>query len=148
MRIREAELNGDVLETLIAFSRDWEREDSCYGYRANEPADIAGNRVFLAEENGKVLGYLFGKRSEAKNMTSIMPDRSPFFEIMELYVIPSRRSGGVGKALMQHVENAVRPELDYLLLSTATKNWRAILHFYIEMAGMEFWSATLYKKLS
>ena len=148
MTVYETELTDRVLEALIAFSRDWEAEDSCYGYRANERSDIEGSRVFLAEEDGAIVGYLFGKRSEAKNMTSIMPEGTPFFEILELYVVPSHRSKGVGRALMQHVENTVKPELDYLFLSTATKNWRAILHFYIEMTGMEFWSAALYKKLT
>ena len=148
MVIYEAAPDDAVFDRLIAFSRDWEAERSCYGYRANEREDIVGNRVFLAEEDGAVLGYLFGKRSEAKNMTSIMPEGTPFFEVMELYVVPARRSEGVGHALFRYVENAVQPELDYLLLSTATKNWRAILHFYIDMVGMDFWSATLFKKLN
>ena len=148
MQIREAMLDEAVMDTLLSLSRDWEAEGSCYGYRANEREDIVGNRVFLAEEDGAVLGYLFGKRSEAKNMTSIMPEGTPFFEVMELYVVPARRSEGVGQALFRYVENAVQPELDYLLLSTATKNWRAILHFYIDMVGMDFWSATLFKKLN
>jgi hypothetical protein len=33
------------------------------------------------------------------------------------------------------------------MLSTATKNARAILHFYLDELGMEFWSARLFKSL-
>ena len=62
MLLREAELNDAVLETLIALSKDWEAEQSCHGYRANARADIEGNRIFLAEADGAVVGYLFGKR--------------------------------------------------------------------------------------
>ena len=51
MKIYETELTGHVLEALIAMSVDWEAEKSCYGYRANGKDDIAGNRIFLAEEN-------------------------------------------------------------------------------------------------
>ena len=40
-----------------------------------------------------------------------------------------------------------REEADFVLLSTATRNWRAILHFYIDELGMEFWSARLFKPL-
>ena len=34
-----------------------------------------------------------------------------------------------------------------MMVGTATKNYRAILHFYIDELGMEFWSARLFKRL-
>ena len=37
-------------------------------------------------------------------------------------------------------------EADYLTLSTATKDFQAVLHFYIDLLGMDFWSARLVKK--
>ena len=145
--IRETPLTEAVLETLIAFSRDWEAENSCHGYRANERADIEGMRVFLAEENSRVIGYLFGRPFRSEKASSIMPDGTPYFEIEELYVVPERRSRGVGRALMAAAEQAVKGEVEYIMLSTASKNWRAVLHFYIDEAGMEFWSARLFRKL-
>ena len=96
MRIYEAQKSNEIFHTLIALSEAWEKENSCYGYRANQKEDIEGNRVFLAEENGKVLGYLFGKLYPAKNMTSIIPENTPYFEVEELYVIPAHRSKGIG----------------------------------------------------
>ena len=42
----------------------------------------------------------------------------------------------------------MRPEAEYFVLGTATKNWKAILHFYLDEIGMDFWSARLFKKLS
>jgi GNAT superfamily N-acetyltransferase len=72
---------------------------------------------------------------------------TPVFEVEELYVCPALRSKGLGSALFRFAEQAVRHEADYMMLSTATKNWRAILHFYLEELGMEFWSARLFKKL-
>ena len=145
--IREATLTDELTETLIAFSRDWEAENSCHGYRANDRSDIEGNRVFLAEEGGRVIGYLFGKTSVSEKDSSIKPKGSVYFEIEELYVRPDYRSRGVGRALMAFAEAAVKGEAEYLMLSTATKNWRAILHFYIDEMGMEFWSARLFKKI-
>ncbi len=50
--------------------------------------------------------------------------------------------------MFRHVEAALTGEVSYLMLGTATKNWKAILHFYLEELGMEFWSARLFKKLS
>ncbi len=34
-----------------------------------------------------------------------------------------------------------------IFLSTAVKNYKSILHFYIDELGMEFWTARLYKKV-
>ena len=61
LNIYEVELDDIVLNRLISFSEDWAAENSCYGYRANDRSDIEGNRIFFAEEEGKTVGYLFGK---------------------------------------------------------------------------------------
>ena len=148
MRIYETELTSEVLETLIAMSVDWAAEMSCYGYRANEKSDIEGNRIFLAEEEGEVIGYLFGAPFESKNMKAVMPEGSRCFEVEELYVVPRFRSKGIGRALFAFAEDAVKDIADYMVLSTATKNWRAIFHFYLDELDMTFWSARLFKKIA
>ena len=147
MMIHEVFLNDKTLEQLIRFSEDWAAENNCYGYRPNAKADIEGNRVFFAEDDGTVTGYLFGKVYPSKQMTSIMPESTPYFEVEELYVVPERRSQGIGAELFRYMEEAVKPEAEYIVLSTATKNWKAIFHFYLEECGMEFWSARLYRKI-
>ncbi len=148
MNIHETDLNDALLTRLIALSARWEREDSCYGYRTNDRSDIEGSRIFVAEENGEVIGYLLRKESSSQNSTSIMADGTPYFEIEELYIIPSRRGQGIGSALYWEAENAaMRDGLQYVMLSTAAKDFRRILHFYIDEMGMEFWSARLFKKI-
>ena len=72
--VREAPLTEDALAALLALSRDWEAEGSCTGYRANVAEDLAGCRVFLAEAEGRVLGYLFGRHCPASRETSVMPE--------------------------------------------------------------------------
>ena len=68
-------------------------------------------------------------------------------EFRKLYVIPEKRSQGIGETMFRHVEDAVRSEAKYMILSTATKNWKAILHFYLDELDMQFWSARLFKEI-
>ncbi len=148
MRIHEAQLNDELLEDLIAMSADWEAENSCYGYRKNARSDIAGNRIFLAEQDGEVLGYLFGHTDKSERPSSVMAEGTTYFEIEELYVVPKHRSEGIGRALFRFVEREVQAMgIEYIMLSTATKNYKSILHFYIDEVGMEFWSARLFKRI-
>ena len=147
IKIYEAKLTPEVLALLIEMSEDWENEHSCHGYRANTREDIEGNRIFLAENQGKVVGYLFGHIDKTKDKTSIMDKDVPYFEVEELYVRPEFRNLKVGKMLFRYVEEAVSDNAEYLMLSTATKNWKAILHFYIDELDMEFWNARLFKKI-
>ena len=147
MEIREVELNESILDQLIRFSEDWTAEGSCYGYRPNTPSDIEGNRIFVAEEEGNIVGYLFGRSSKSTQMQSVMPEGTPVFEVEELYVAPERRSRGIGEKLFRFAEEAAAAEAEYMVLSTATKNWGAIFHFYIDELDMTFWSARLFKKI-
>ena len=77
-----------------------------------------------------------------------MAEGSDCFEVEELYVIPSRRSTGIGRKLFEVASDAVRSEAEYIILSTATRNWQAIFHFYLDELGMEFWSARLFKRIN
>ena len=147
MQIKETALCDRVASELIALSADWEAEDRCYGYRKNEYSSLEGNRIFVAEENGEIIAYLFGHPRKSKNQSAVVPDGTDYFEVEELYVKPEWRSRGVGSALFRYAEDQVKPEAEYLMLGTATKNFRAILHFYIDELGMEFWSARLFKRL-
>ena len=147
MIIHEVVLNKEVLDQLIHFSEDWSAENSCYGYRSNDKSDIDGNRIFFAEDGNTVIGYLFGKVYRSEQMKSIMPEGTPYFEVEELYVVPERRSQGIGAKLFRYTEEAVKSEADYMVLSTATKNWKAIFHFYLDELDMTFWSARLFKKI-
>ncbi len=147
MIIHEVFLDDEVLEQLIRFSEDWAAENSCYGYRPNDKTDIEGNRIFFAEDGGTVVGYLFGRVYPSKQMKSIMPEGTPYFEVEELYVVPERRSQGIGAKLFRYAEETVKTDAEYMVLSTAVKNWKAVFHFYLDELDMQFWSARLFKKI-
>ena len=69
------------------------------------------------------------------------------FDLSGRTALVTGSSRGIGKALFEFASAAVEDEADYIVLSTATKNWRAILHFYLDELDMEFWSARLFKRI-
>ena len=148
MEIREEALSEKLFEELIALSRDWESENSCRGYRENVRADLEGRRVLTARENGALIGYLFGEVCREEKGSSVLEKDLPYFELEELYVVPERRSQGIGRELFSFAEKTLGGEAACILLSTSTKDWRRILHFYLDELGMDFWSARLFKKLT
>lgn len=147
MTIAEMPLTDETEQTLLRLSAAWAAENSCRGYCANGHADLEGNRFFLAFHGDEPIGYLFGHVTNATKSSTVMAENTPFFEVEELYVIPEMRSHGVGRTLFRYAETAVRGDADFMVLSTATRNWKAILHFYLEELGMEFWNARLFKKI-
>ena len=147
LAVRETPLTDELLSELICFSEDWEAEQSCHGYRKNERPDIEGERIFTAFAEGEMIGYLFGHMEKAKNSSSIMPEGTPYFEVEELYVVPEKRSQGIGAKLFGYTEEAVKADADYMVLSTATKNWKAVFLFYLDELDMTFWSARLFRKI-
>ena len=77
-----------------------------------------------------------------------MPDGEKYFGIEEIYVIPSNRSLGIGKALMDYVNGVAKEDgYNYIFLVTSTKDWNKILNFYIKQCDMTFCCASLVKKL-
>ena len=135
------------IKRLLELSLMWEKEDSCYGYRANTEDDLK-DRYILAAYDNELIAYVFGKEEVQDKQTSLIDKNMHYFEIEELYVHPSYRSRGIGKQLMESLEKELKKKgQGMMMLNTATKNWKAIMHFYIDEIDMNFWSARLYKHL-
>lgn len=148
MELKESTLTEQLRAELIALSHDWEQEASCRGYRANTVEDLSGRRIFTARKDGELVGYLFGLLEREKNGNSVLKKDEAYFELEELYVKPAFRSQGLGRALYARAEQTLRHEASAILLSTATRDWRRILHFYLEELGMDFWSARLFHRIT
>ena len=136
------------VEELITLSKCWTDEDITRGYGVNGLDDIIDKRIFVAEENDAIIGYIFAKDGISKNYNSIMPDGEKYFGIEEIYVIPSKRSLGIGKALMDFAKEVAKSDgYKYVFLVTSTKDWNKILDFYINKCDMTFYCASLVEKL-
>lgn len=149
MKIVEIDLCTEALAEVIALSQDWEQENITWGLRANTEEDLAGMRIFAAYEGDRLTGYAAVSASATERPYSMVPTvGTRCWEIEELYVIPEMRGRGVGRALYMHAEEKAREDgAEFVFLSTATKDYRRILKFYIDEMGMEFWNARLFKKL-
>ncbi len=100
IEIREVQLDEEIFNRLIAFSTAWEQEHSCRGYCRNSREYIGANRIFLADIEGKTVGYLMGHAAKTEAASSVMPENTGYFLLEEIYVSPEMRSQGVGKGRM------------------------------------------------
>ena len=143
--IRKETLNEKTVPQLIELSRLWVEEDCSRGMVANTEEDLK-EPLYAAYDAERIVGYVFGHYYEQEKKTSYIGSGSRCFEIDELYVLPEYRSKGIGKQLFRAIEKEVKEQCEYLTLPTSTKDYRRILHFYVEEAGMDFYSAFLIKK--
>lgn len=138
------ELDEKTIQCLIALSKQWQEEGCSYGMVPNTKEDIK-EPLCVAVDNDEIVGYIFGHYYVTENRTSYIDPGSRCFTVDELYVRPECRSQGIGKELYRRIEKAVRDSCAYITLSTSTKDYKKILHFYVEELDMNFHSAFLIK---
>lgn len=147
IEIKKCEWNNNSIDAVMDLSRKWESEDLTYGYCANDQNDLIGSDLVAAYLGDEMVGYLFGKCTVLQEAIIPIEKGKKCFEIGEIYVTEKYRSKGIGQALFKFIENYYKQKADYITLSTATKNYKSILHFYIEKLDMNFWSAKLFKEI-
>lgn len=138
-------LDEDTISQLIALSGIWVNEECSYGMVVNEKADLK-EPLAVALDDARIVGYCFGEYFRQTRQTSYIPLDSCCFSLEELYVLPQYRGQGIGKTLFRMMEQKVSEKCEFVTLTTSTKNYKAILHLYVEELGMDFHSAFLIKK--
>lgn len=146
MKYELRKLNHDTIQQLIELSKKWQDEECSWGIIANIEEDIK-EPLFVAIDNDKIVGYIFGHYYVVENKTSYIEVGNKCFMIDEIYVLPTYRNKGVGKELFKLMETHIKEFCNYLTLSTSTKNYKSILHFYVDELDMNFHSAFLIKKM-
>ena len=136
------------MEAVIALTGVWEAENITYGLRKDTPDDLEGCAVWVAEDQGRIVGFAAGREDRHKRKTSILDENEAYFELEELYVLPEARKDGLGDRLFRTAEEYARAAgYRRMLLSTATKDTMAMLRFYVQKEGMQVWSMRLFKDL-
>ena len=132
---------------VLALSRAWAEEDITYGYFANGENELDGYRCWVAEVDGRVAGYAAGQMETAGRDSSIQRAGDQWFELEELYVDRALRDGGLGGALLDHVEQALRGEgVKRLMLTGANRAQESLLRFYLRR-GMTLYSFRAFQDL-
>ncbi len=146
MRYESRKLDEKTISELINLSKKWEEENCSWGIIANTKDDLK-EPLFVAVEEDEIIGYIFGHFQIQENKTSYIEIGSKYFYVDELYVLPEYRNKGIGKKLFKLLESHVKSDCQYITLSTSTKNYKSILHFYVDELDMNFHSAFLIKKM-
>jgi len=99
--------------------------------------------IYIAEENGQALGYIFFKVVERNENPFLFVRR--YLLIDQISVRPEAQGQGVGKALIQQVEVVAR-ELGILGIELGSWDFNTSAHGFFEQVGykkryFEFWKA-------
>lgn len=145
VQFKKAIFDEDTVKQLIDLSYIWEKEENTWGLRHNDKSDL-GKVCYIAVLDNKIIGYIFGDYSINETHQSFAKKGDKFFDVAELYVLPEYRNQGIGQKLFNLIEEEAQKEADFIVLGTATKDYRRILKFYLENVDMSFHSAFLFKK--
>lgn len=146
MKYELRKLDSNTKKELIELSKKWVEEDCSWGIIPNSEEDLE-EPLFVAIDNDRIVGYIFGHYYIVENKTAYIEPGNKCFMIDEIYVLPTYRNKGVGKELFKLMEEYVKDNCAYLKLIAPTKNYKSILHFYVDELDMDFYSATLLKKI-
>jgi GNAT superfamily N-acetyltransferase len=131
IEIRDCE-PGDAAG-LFALFKDWDRsrdyDEAVFRESFESALADPAIRIILAREEGEIVGY--GQLSERRNLGA-----GPSLRVDQLLVDSSRRSGGIGKALMARVEEMAR-QGGFSTVSLHSQVQRSRAHVFYEGLGYE-----------
>ena len=139
---------AEELPLVLEMSDAFVAENCCNGMVRDDLEYLKKYEIFIAWEGETPIGYAYGAADTAEKKAGQTQRGERYFDIEEIYVRPAYRSTGCGKALFAALEAQAREKgcLSIQLVAVA-KEYTRLLHFYIDLLGMEFWNAILTKRL-
>lgn len=137
---------GDI-DAVTALAAEWAAEGITHGQTAEDAARLHAaleHYFFVADDKGSVVGYAQGEvQISDESVSAVLALGTPFVEITNMYVAPSKRGGGVGSRLLQAVLDAAEADgIVRALLFTGAKDVMAIVRFY-SRHGFDGWGVQM-----
>ena len=147
LTIRKEEFSKELVEKLIPLSTIWKKERITNGLVENTVLDFLEKDIYVVYDNSFIIGYALGKIYKEDEAAPTIEKDSIVYDIEEFYILPTFRNQLIGSKLYQYIETSVKDKVDVIQLVSATKDYKRALHFYIDMLGMDFFAAKLFKKV-
>lgn len=136
------------LPSVLAMSDLLIDEGCCNGMTRDTLDDLRTYEIHVAEEDHKLVGYAYGETVESSWNIGNCRKGQKYYDLEILYVRPEYRGSGVGKALYQaELARARALGAKQIRLTAVNRDWKRLLHLYVDELGFEFWTATLYRDL-
>ncbi|MGI6509791.1 MAG: GNAT family N-acetyltransferase [Erysipelotrichaceae bacterium] len=147
LTIRKEEFSHELVDKLIPLSVIWKKERITHGLVENTVLDFLEKDIYVAYDNKLIIGYALAKMYKEDEAAPTIEKNSIVYDIEEFYILPTFRNQLIGSKLFKYIEESIKDKVDVIQLISATKDYKKALHFYIEMLGMDFFAAKLFKKM-
>ncbi len=147
LTIKKEEFSSELVEKLIPLSVIWKKERITNGLVENSVLDFLEKDIYVVYDDDLIIGYALGKTYREDEAAPTIEENSIVYDLEEFYILPTFRNQFVGSKLFEYIEESVKDKVDVIQLVSATKDYKRALHFYIEMLGMDFFAAKLFKKV-
>ena len=146
MTIRQA-AEAD-LPAVLAMSDALIAEGCCNGMTPDTLEALRACTIHVAEMDGELVGYAYGEATASTWNIGACHKGETYYDLEMLYIKPSYRGKGIGRALFEAEESrARRLGAKQMRLFAVNRDWQRLLHLYIDELGFDFWAATLYRDL-
>lgn len=136
------------LPAVLALSDALIAEGCCNGMVPDTFEYLRDWVIHVAEADGQLVGYAYGKETESRWSIGACQKGERYYDLEMLYVAPSHRGMGIGRALYEtELARARSLNVSQMRLNAVNRDWKRLLHLYIDELGFNFWTATLYRDL-
>lgn len=147
MIIRFAKL--EELDAILRLNEEFCKEKCCNAIITDNIDFFKSKNILVAIIDDLICGYAYGDINGATKTTTYHKKDDKIFYLEELYVKKQFRNKHIGTKLFEYLEQYAKDNhCKGIELNASSKDYKKLLHFYIDELGMSFFSAFLYKKLN